>query len=188
MFPSQRLKISQKNLPDSLESQLLWKYWAFPVRSTFKNFYPLGINSHAGGMTVARPYGLEIDFVRNPISGLASGFFVIILKFIFTHIFETKIHAEKFVDTKKFHFRSPILINHIKDTRFSRHLNSTAHIIYEHIIQIIYLLLYYVNFQPLKSVSSRNVPRCPKGSGSSVFWHRRILRRMNIFLIFQSSL
>ena len=25
----------------------------------------LGINSHAGGMAVARPYGFEIDFVRN---------------------------------------------------------------------------------------------------------------------------
>ena len=28
-------------------------------------------NSHAGGMTVARPYGFEIYFVRNPISGSA---------------------------------------------------------------------------------------------------------------------
>ena len=44
-------------------------------------------NSQAGGMAVARPYGFEIDFVRNPISGSAAWFFVIILKFIFTHIF-----------------------------------------------------------------------------------------------------
>ena len=27
------------------------------------------VNSHAGGMTVARPYGFEIDFVRNPFPG-----------------------------------------------------------------------------------------------------------------------
>ena len=25
-------------------------------------------NSHAGGMAVERPYGFEIDFIRNPIS------------------------------------------------------------------------------------------------------------------------
>ena len=31
-------------------------------------------NSHAVGMTVARPYGFEIDFVRNPISGSAAWF------------------------------------------------------------------------------------------------------------------
>ena len=29
-------------------------------------------NSHAVGMAVARPYGSEIDFVRNPISGSAA--------------------------------------------------------------------------------------------------------------------
>ena len=28
--------------------------------------------SNAGGMAVARPYGFEIDFVRNPISGSAA--------------------------------------------------------------------------------------------------------------------
>ena len=32
-------------------------------------------------MTVAQPYGFEIDFVRNPISGSTAGFFVIILTF-----------------------------------------------------------------------------------------------------------
>ena len=30
------------------------------------------INSHAGGMAVARPYGFEIDFVENPIIGSAA--------------------------------------------------------------------------------------------------------------------
>ena len=50
-------------------------------------------NSHAVGMAVARPLGFEIDFVRNPISGSAAWFFVIILKFIFTAIFEIKVHV-----------------------------------------------------------------------------------------------
>ena len=44
-------------------------------------------NSHASGMAVARPYSFEIDFVRNPISGSATCFFVFILKLIFTVIF-----------------------------------------------------------------------------------------------------
>ena len=30
------------------------------------------LNSQAGGMAVARPYGFEIDFVSNPISGSAA--------------------------------------------------------------------------------------------------------------------
>ena len=38
------------------------------------------VNSHAVGMTVAHPLGFKIDFVRNPISGSAACFFVIILK------------------------------------------------------------------------------------------------------------
>ena len=42
------------------------------------------INSHAVGMAVAQPLDFEIDFARNPISGSAAWFFVIILKFIFT--------------------------------------------------------------------------------------------------------
>ena len=68
-------------------------------------------NSRAVGMAVALPYGFQIDFVRNPISGSASWFFIIILKFIFTPILEIKIHTKKFFDTKNFHFRSPIFIN-----------------------------------------------------------------------------
>ena len=36
-------------------------------------------NSHAVGMAVARPLGFEINFVRNPISGSAAWFFIIIL-------------------------------------------------------------------------------------------------------------
>ena len=64
-------------------------------------------NSHAVGMAVARPLGFEMDFVRNPISGSAAWFFVIILKFIFTPIFEIKVHEKKFLDTKKNSFSKP---------------------------------------------------------------------------------
>ena len=55
-------------------------------------------------MAVARPYGFEINFVRNPISGSAAWFFVIILKFIFAAIFEIKIYEKKFLDIKKISF------------------------------------------------------------------------------------
>ena len=75
-----------------------------------KIFSRKSFNSHAGGMTIARPYGFEIDFMRNPMSGPASWFFVIILKFIFTPIFEIKINAKKVLDTKKFQIRIPITI------------------------------------------------------------------------------
>ena len=50
------------------------------------------INSHAGGMAVARPYGFEIDFVGNPLSVSRAWFFVFIFKFILTLIFEIKIY------------------------------------------------------------------------------------------------
>ena len=58
-------------------------------------------NSHDPGMPAARPKGFKIDFVRNPIPGSAAWFFVIILKFILTPIFEIKIREKKFLDTKK---------------------------------------------------------------------------------------
>ena len=57
-------------------------------------------NSHAVGMAVAQPLGLEIDFVRNPDSGSAAWFFVIILKLIFTAIFEMKVHVKNFLAPK----------------------------------------------------------------------------------------
>ena len=66
------------------------------------------INYHAGGMVVAQPYGFQIDFVRNSISGSAALFLVIILKFIFTLIFAIKIYKKKSVAPKKFHLRSSI--------------------------------------------------------------------------------
>ena len=55
-------------------------------------------------MAVAWPYGFEIDFLRNPIFGSASWFFVIILKFIVTPIFVIKIHEKKYLDIKKISF------------------------------------------------------------------------------------
>ena len=39
--------------------------------NSFRTSQPL-VNSQAGGMAVARPYGFEIDSVRNPFSGSAA--------------------------------------------------------------------------------------------------------------------
>ena len=69
------------------------------------------LNSHADGLAVVQPLGFEIDFVRNPISGAAAWFFVIILKFIFTAIFEIKIYEKNSLTPKKFYFRRPIFID-----------------------------------------------------------------------------
>ena len=66
------------------------------------------VNFHADGIVIARPYGFEIDFLRNPISGSAPWFFVIILKFIFTPIFENKVLKKDSLKPKKFHFRAEI--------------------------------------------------------------------------------
>ena len=56
----------------------------------------INFDTHAVGMAVVRSYGFELDFVRNPISGSAAWFFVIILKLILTPIFEIKIHEKIF--------------------------------------------------------------------------------------------
>ena len=58
-------------------------------------------------MAVARSYGFEIDFVGNPISGSAAWFFIIILKFIFTPIFEIKIYEKNSLTQKKISFLKP---------------------------------------------------------------------------------
>ena len=50
--------------------QLCYDSRYFP-RIFFATGVSTTINSHAVGMAVARPYGFEIDFVRNPISGSA---------------------------------------------------------------------------------------------------------------------
>ena len=65
------------------------------------------LNSHADGLAVVQPLGFEIDFVRNPISGAAAWFCVIILKFIFTAIFEIKIYEKNFLATKKISYPKP---------------------------------------------------------------------------------
>ena len=51
---------------------LIIQYWLLP--RVFANIFHHAnfINSDAGDMAVAQPYGYKIDFVRNPISGLAS--------------------------------------------------------------------------------------------------------------------
>ena len=54
------------------------------------------------------PIGSKIDFKGNPIFETAARFFVIILKFIFTSIFEIKIHEKKFLDTKKISFSKAV--------------------------------------------------------------------------------
>ena len=59
-------------------------------------------------MAVAQPIDFEIDIARNPISGSAAWFFVIILKFIFTAIFQIKKSCKKFLGTKKFQFQISI--------------------------------------------------------------------------------
>ena len=50
------------------------------------------------------PFGFKIDFKGEPFFESSAWFFVIILKFIFTFIFENKIHENKFLDTKKISF------------------------------------------------------------------------------------
>ena len=57
-------------------------------------------------MAVARPYGFEINFVRNTICGSAALFFVIILKFIFTPLFEIKIQRKNFLTQKNLIFKA----------------------------------------------------------------------------------
>ena len=63
----------------------------------FNNLSPQWLlKSNAVGMAVAQPNDFEIDFVRNPVSGSAAWFFVIMLKFILTLIFESEIHEKIF--------------------------------------------------------------------------------------------
>ena len=54
----------------------------------------IDVNSHAVGMPVAQPLDFKIDFARNPISGSAALFLVIIGKLIFTAIFEIQNHVK----------------------------------------------------------------------------------------------
>ena len=73
------------------------------------------VDYQAVGTPAARPYGFNIDFVRNHFSESSAWIFVIILKFIFTPIFEIKSHEKiswhqiLFISWHQFHFRRPIL-------------------------------------------------------------------------------
>ena len=65
-------------------------------------------NSQAVGRNLWIPLALKSIFWVDLIFESAPWFIHIILKFIFTPIFEVRIHENKFVDTKKNHFRRPI--------------------------------------------------------------------------------
>ena len=80
-----------------------WFYWLF------HNFI---INHNAVGMAVAWPGGFEIDFVRNPISGSAEWFFVIIMFHFYTHLRNQNLW-KKIFDTKKIIFKSRFLLNRL---------------------------------------------------------------------------
>ena len=66
-------------------------------------------NSHAVGMADAQPLDIEIDFARNPISWSAAWFFVFIVNFIFTAIFEIKNHVKIPWHQKNFIFDARLL-------------------------------------------------------------------------------
>ena len=74
-------------------------------QTAYKSYVNI-FNSHAVGMAVAQLLDFEIDFSRNPISESAAWFFVIILKFIMTAIFEIKVHVKKFLGPKKIIFEA----------------------------------------------------------------------------------
>ena len=52
-------------------------------------------------MAVARPYGFEIDFLRNPISWSAEYFFIFIIIFTLKLIFGVKIYGKKILGSRK---------------------------------------------------------------------------------------
>ena len=64
-------------------------------------------NSQAVGLDSWVQSSLKSILRGDPIFESAAWFFLIIFKFIFTYIFEIKIHEKK-LTPKKFHFRRPI--------------------------------------------------------------------------------
>ena len=60
-------------------------------------------------MGIVSLIGSEIDFMGNPILESAAWFFVIILKFIFTSIFEIQIHEKIPSHQKNFIFEGRFL-------------------------------------------------------------------------------
>ena len=67
------------------------------VNNTFLNTQAVGMDSwvHSALKSILR---------GDPLFESSAWFFVIILKFIFTFIFEIKIHEKKFLDTEKISF------------------------------------------------------------------------------------
>ena len=102
-----KINIYQHFLHLSFFKSLNSRPWLKVIIHSFHKFrltiLPI-FNSHAVGMAVAQPLDFEIDSARNPISGSATWFFLIILKFIFTVIFEIKNHVKKFFGAKKISF------------------------------------------------------------------------------------
>ena len=74
---------------------------AIPLLPNFLQTREYCSNSHAVGMAVAQPLDFEIDFARNPPIESAAWFFVIILKLIFTTIFEIENHVKNSLALKK---------------------------------------------------------------------------------------
>ena len=69
-------------------------------------------------MELVSPIGFKIDFLGDLICESAAWFLVIILKFIFTPIFEIKNNEKNSLKPKKFHFRRPIFMKQqILDSR-----------------------------------------------------------------------
>ena len=66
------IKINLLNFGVSIE------FWSEVLRTSEKQLLSQ-FNSNSGGMAVALPLCFEVDFMRNPFSGSASWFFVIIL-------------------------------------------------------------------------------------------------------------
>ena len=125
-----KIYIYQHFLHLSFFNSLNTRPWLKVIIHSFHKFrltiLPI-FNSHAVGMAVAQPLDFEIDSARNPISGSATWFFLIILKFIFTVIFEIKNHVKNSLALKKFYFRRPIFINqHYFDLCWERWLNTDS--------------------------------------------------------------
>ena len=77
------------------------------------------------------PIGAKIDFKGDPIFEWAAWFFVIILQFIFTYIFEIEIPEKNFLDTKKFIFEGRFLKTIIFLTNVQQSINWRRNILKE---------------------------------------------------------
>ena len=142
--------------------------YIFPGQMTVRKYF----NYQAGGMAVERQNGFEIDFVRNLISESATFFFVIILNFFFKPIFQIKIHAKKILDTKKFHFRSPIFINQEIEKKLIVSFEVLFAVLHQCTL-IKYPLIFSLNLDAGAWIKDSNWG--PWKSGALVFWSYLIL-------------